>query len=140
LRNRIFLRVNFVNFLLQLQAQIPKSSYSCDFDCFQEKNPEFFRRTKYLINIRSHLAVLICWCVDSILYFWMFISKNKYWKSTRIMLEPQFRFCYTAYNSPKLNGFINCTFWSIIVVITLGKCAHRMPSGIRERHTCIGLI
>jgi hypothetical protein len=49
-------------------------------------------------------------------------------------------FCYAAYNSPKFNGFINCTFWSIIVVITLGKCAHRTPSGVRERHKCIGLI
>jgi hypothetical protein len=50
------------------------------------------------------------------------------------------RFCYTVYNSPKFNGFINCTLWSIIVVITLGKCAHRTPSGVRERHKCIGLI
>jgi hypothetical protein len=51
-----------------------------------------------------------------------------------------FRFCYTVYNSPKFKGFINCTLWSIIVVITLGKCAHRTPSGVRERHKCIGLI
>jgi hypothetical protein len=49
-------------------------------------------------------------------------------------------FCYAGYNSPKFNGFINCTFWSIIVVITLGKGAHRTPSGVRERHTCIGLF
>jgi hypothetical protein len=42
---------------------------------------------------------------------------------------PLFRFCYAAYSSLKFNGFINCTFWSIIVVITLGKCAHRTPSG-----------
>jgi hypothetical protein len=26
-----------------------------------------------------------------------------------IPLNPQFRFCYAAYNSPKFNGFINCT-------------------------------
>jgi hypothetical protein len=50
------------------------------------------------------------------------------------------RFCYAAYNSPKFNGFINCTFWSIIVVITLGKCAYRTPSGVWERHTCIRLF
>jgi hypothetical protein len=50
------------------------------------------------------------------------------------------RFCYAVYNSPKLNGFNNCALWSIIVVITLGKCAHQTPSGVRERHTCIGLI
>jgi hypothetical protein len=25
-------------------------------------------------------------------------------------------------------------------VITLGKCVHRRPSGVRERHSCIGLI
>jgi hypothetical protein len=49
-------------------------------------------------------------------------------------------FCYTVYNSPMLNGFINCTLRSIIVVITLGKCAHRTPTGVRERHKCIGLI
>jgi hypothetical protein len=29
----------------------------------------------------------------------------------------------------------NCTFWSIIVVITLEQCAHRTPTGVRERHT-----
>jgi hypothetical protein len=29
------------------------------------------------------------------------------------------------------------TLWSIIVVITLGKCAHRTPAGVREHHTCI---
>jgi hypothetical protein len=34
----------------------------------------------------------------------------------------------------------NCTFLSIIGVITLGKCVHRTPSGVRERHTCIGLM
>jgi hypothetical protein len=50
------------------------------------------------------------------------------------------RFCYTVYNSPKFNGFINCTWWSILVVITLGRWAHRTPSGVRERHKCIGLI
>jgi hypothetical protein len=38
------------------------------------------------------------------------------------------------------NGFSNCTLWSIIVVITLGKSSHRTPSGVRERHTCIGLM
>jgi hypothetical protein len=41
------------------------------------------------------------------------------------------------YKSRKFKGFNNCTLWSIIVVITLGKCA---PSGVRERHTCIGLM
>jgi hypothetical protein len=46
--------------------------------------------------------------------------------------EVQQGFCYAAYNSPKFNGFINFTFWSIIVVITLGKCAHRTPSGLRR--------
>jgi hypothetical protein len=30
--------------------------------------------------------------------------------------------------------------WSIIVVTTLGKCLHRTPSRVRERHTCIGLM
>jgi hypothetical protein len=25
------------------------------------------------------------------------------------LIFPQFRFCYTVYNSPKFNGFINCT-------------------------------
>jgi hypothetical protein len=29
---------------------------------------------------------------------------------------------------------------SIIVVMTLGKCAHRSPTGFRERHVCIGLM
>jgi hypothetical protein len=24
--------------------------------------------------------------------------------------EVMYRFCYAAYNSPKFNGFINCTF------------------------------
>jgi hypothetical protein len=51
-----------------------------------------------------------------------------------------FRFCYVVYISRKFNGFINCTSWSIIVVITLGKCAHRTPTGVRERHTCVGLM
>jgi hypothetical protein len=51
-----------------------------------------------------------------------------------------FWFCYAVYNSHKFNGFNNCTLWSITVVITLGKCAHRTPSGVRERHTYIGLI
>jgi hypothetical protein len=45
-----------------------------------------------------------------------------------------------VYNLRKFNGFNNCTFWSIIVVITLGKCAHLTPSGVRERQTCIGLM
>jgi hypothetical protein len=49
-------------------------------------------------------------------------------------------FCYVVYNSPYLNGFNICTFLSIIVVITLGKCAHRTPSGFQESHTCNGLI
>jgi hypothetical protein len=40
----------------------------------------------------------------------------------------------------KFNGFNNCAFWSIIVVMTLGKRAHQTPSGVRERHTCIGLM
>jgi hypothetical protein len=57
-----------------------------------------------------------------------------------LMRQYFWRFCYTVYNSPRFNGFINCTLWSIIVVITLGKCAHRTPSGVRERHKCIGLI
>jgi hypothetical protein len=37
-------------------------------------------------------------------------------------------FCYVVYNSSMFNGFNNCTLWSIIVVITLGKCAHRTPT------------
>jgi hypothetical protein len=45
-----------------------------------------------------------------------------------------------VYNSSKFNGFNNYTFLSIIVMITLGKCAHRTPSGVRVRHTCIGLM
>jgi hypothetical protein len=49
-------------------------------------------------------------------------------------------FFYSVYNSRLFNGFNNCCFWSLIVVITLGKCAHRTPAGFRERHTCIGLI
>jgi hypothetical protein len=36
-------------------------------------------------------------------------------------------FCYVVYNSRLFNGFNNCSLWSIIVVITLGKCAHRTP-------------
>jgi hypothetical protein len=45
-----------------------------------------------------------------------------------------FRFCYEVYNSRLFNSFNNCFWlWSIIVVITL-------PAGVRERHTCIGLI
>jgi hypothetical protein len=42
------------------------------------------------------------------------------------------QFCYVVYNSRLFNGFNNCTFWSIIVVITLGKCAHRTPAGRRS--------
>jgi hypothetical protein len=34
-------------------------------------------------------------------------------------------FCCVAYNSRLFNGFNNCTLWSIIVAIPLGKCAHR---------------
>jgi hypothetical protein len=49
-------------------------------------------------------------------------------------------FHYMVFNSRKFNGFNNCLFWSIIVVITLGKGAHRTPAGVRERHTCIGLM
>jgi hypothetical protein len=48
------------------------------------------------------------------------------------------RFCYVV--SRLFNGFNNCSLWSIIVVITLGKCAHRTPAGVRQRHICIGLI
>jgi hypothetical protein len=42
----------------------------------------------------------------------------------------------------KFNGFNNCTctLWFIIVVITLGKCAHRTPSGVQESLICIGLM
>jgi hypothetical protein len=37
------------------------------------------------------------------------------------------RLCYVVpvNNSPKLNGFNNWTLWSIIVVKTRGKCAHK---------------
>jgi hypothetical protein len=47
-------------------------------------------------------------------------------------------FCYVVYNSRLFSGFVNCTFWSIIVVIT--ECAHRTSVGVRECHTWIGLI
>jgi hypothetical protein len=50
------------------------------------------------------------------------------------------RFLYVLYNSHKFNSFYNCTLWSIKVVIALGMCAHRTPAGVRERHTCIGLM
>jgi hypothetical protein len=50
------------------------------------------------------------------------------------------RFCYVVYYSRKFNGCNNCTLWSIIVVIPLEKCTHRTPSGVRELHTCIGLM
>jgi hypothetical protein len=65
------------------------------------------------------------------------------WEKTHFFTFARYstdRFCYVVYNSPYFNGFNNCTFWSIIVVITLGKCAHRTPLGVRERHTCIGLM
>jgi hypothetical protein len=37
------------------------------------------------------------------------------------------RFCYVVNDSRKFNGFNNCTLWSIIVVIALGKCAGAPP-------------
>jgi hypothetical protein len=50
---------------------------------------------------------------------------------------PITRSYYEIYNSHTFNGFNNCTLWSIIVVITLGKCAHQTPADVLERHTCI---
>jgi hypothetical protein len=44
-------------------------------------------------------------------------------------------FCYVIYNSRKFNGFSN-----LLCVRTLGKCTHRTPTGVRERHTCVGLM
>jgi hypothetical protein len=77
-------------------------------------------------------------------YFKKYLVQTNF--SSRAEVHPKFSdqliegFCYAVYNSPKFNGFNNCTLWSIIVVITLGKCAHRTPSGVWDRHTCIGLI
>jgi hypothetical protein len=44
------------------------------------------------------------------------------------------RLCYVAYNSRLFNSSNSCSLWSIIVVVALGKCAHRTPAGVRERH------
>jgi hypothetical protein len=57
------------------------------------------------------------------------------------LVRCQARFSYVEYNSRLFNGFNNCSFWSIIVVITLGKCAHRTPAGVRRREfQCIDRI
>jgi hypothetical protein len=63
-----------------------------------------------------------------------------HWTSSHVLYWSHKWFCYVVYNSRKFNVFINCTFWFIIVVITLGKCADRTPSGVRERHASIGLM
>jgi hypothetical protein len=59
---------------------------------------------------------------------------------TGIVSQDWGRFCYVAYNLCLFDSFNNYSLWSIIVVITLEKCAQRTPAGVRERHTCIGLI
>jgi hypothetical protein len=41
-------------------------------------------------------------------------------------------FCYTVYNSPKFNGFINCTLCSIIVVRCDNTRKVRAPNAIRH--------
>jgi hypothetical protein len=42
----------------------------------------------------------------------------------RTVFTSFWRFCYVVYNSRLFNGFNHCCFWSIIVEITLGNCAH----------------
>jgi hypothetical protein len=49
-------------------------------------------------------------------------------------------FCYAVFNSRLFNGLNNCAIGTIIVAITLGKCAHRTPAGVRKLHICIGLM
>jgi hypothetical protein len=47
------------------------------------------------------------------------------------------KFCYVVYSSRMFNGFNNFILWSIISLITLGKCAHRTPEDVRESHTYV---
>jgi hypothetical protein len=47
---------------------------------------------------------------------------------------PLQRFCYVVYNSHLFNGFNNCSFWSIIIVITLGARTERRQANWSATH------
>jgi hypothetical protein len=105
-------------------------------------------------NIKKCLTLLFM--IFSILVFFIALRLNAV--ATQILREQFeiFEFCksqrgallctgsgsatwYTTHVCSTVSIY-NFSLWSIVVVLTLGKCAHRQPAGIRERHTYTGLI